>query len=32
VTRSTGVGEFLDLDRFSDRGIQFLLRFKMRRI
>jgi len=32
VTRSTGVGEFLDLDRFSDRGIQFLLRFKMRHL
>lgn len=28
----TGVGEFLDLDRFRDRGVQFLLRFKMRRI
>lgn len=28
----TGVGEYLDLDRFSDRGVQFLLRFKMRRI
>ncbi|MGZ3407302.1 MAG: hypothetical protein ACXVAN_12710 [Polyangia bacterium] len=27
-----GVGEFLDLDRFQDRGVQFLLRFKMRRI
>ncbi len=27
-----GVGEFLDLDRFRDRGVQFLLRFKMRRI
>ncbi|HEY2744213.1 MAG TPA: hypothetical protein VGL86_06310, partial [Polyangia bacterium] len=27
-----GVGEFLDLDRFADRGVQFLLRFKMRRI
>jgi hypothetical protein len=26
-----GVGEFLDLDRFRRRGIQFLLRFKMRR-
>jgi carotenoid 1,2-hydratase len=27
-----GVGEFLDLDRFCDRSVQFLLRFKMRRI
>ncbi|MDB4969894.1 MAG: hypothetical protein JWN44_5583 [Myxococcales bacterium] len=27
----TGVGEYLDLDRFRDRGVQFLLRFKMRR-
>ena len=32
VTRSTGVGEFLDLERFSSRGIQFLLRFKMRHL
>ena len=32
TTRSTGVGEFLDLDRFADRGIQFLLRFKTRRV
>jgi carotenoid 1,2-hydratase len=32
VIDSTGVGEFLDLDRFSDRAVQFLLRFKMRRI
>jgi len=32
VSQSTGVGEFLDLDRFQDRGVQFLLRFKMRRI
>ena len=32
TTRSTGVGEFLDLDRFDDRGIQFLLRFKTRRV
>jgi carotenoid 1,2-hydratase len=34
VTAGTanGVGEFLDLDRFRDRGVQFLLRFKMRRI
>ena len=32
VRQITGVGEYLDLDRFSDRGIQFLLRFKMRRI
>jgi hypothetical protein len=32
VSSSTGVGEFLDLDRFRDRGVQFLLRFKMRRI
>jgi len=31
VRSSTGVGEFLDLDRFRDRGVQFLLRFKMRR-
>jgi len=31
VSGSTGVGEFLDLDRFRDRGIQFLLRFKTRR-
>lgn len=27
----TGVGEYLDLDRFDSRGIQFLLRFKTRR-
>ena len=26
-----GVGEYLDLDRFDSRGIQFLLRFKTRR-
>ena len=26
-----GVGEFLDLDRFRDKRVQFLLRFKMRR-
>jgi carotenoid 1,2-hydratase len=32
VRKVTGVGEFLDLDRFADRGVQFLLRFKMRRI
>jgi carotenoid 1,2-hydratase len=32
VSRSTGVGEFLDLDRFSARSIQFLLRFKMRHL
>ena len=31
TTRVTGVGEYLDLDRFRDRGVQFLLRFKMRR-
>ena len=31
VTGSTGVGEFLDLDRFSDKAVQFLLRFKTRR-
>lgn len=30
-TPVTGVGEYLDLDRFRDRGVQFLLRFKMRR-
>ncbi len=28
---ANGVGEYLDLDRFSDRRVQFLLRFKMRR-
>jgi carotenoid 1,2-hydratase len=28
---ANGVGEYLDLDRFRDRGVQFLLRFKMRR-
>ncbi len=27
----SGVGEFLDLNRFQDRAVQFLLRFKMRR-
>jgi carotenoid 1,2-hydratase len=27
----SGVGEYLDLDRFASRGIQFLLRFKTRR-
>jgi hypothetical protein len=27
-----GVGEYLDLERFSSRGIQFLLRFKTRRV
>jgi carotenoid 1,2-hydratase len=32
VSDITGVGEFLDLDRFRDRGVQFLLRFKMRRL
>jgi carotenoid 1,2-hydratase len=32
TSTSNGVGEFLDLDRFRDRGVQFLLRFKMRRI
>jgi carotenoid 1,2-hydratase len=32
VRRVTGVGEYLDLDRFAERGVQFLLRFKMRRI
>lgn len=32
VRKLTGVGEYLDLDRFQDRGVQFLLRFKMRRI
>jgi carotenoid 1,2-hydratase len=32
VRKITGVGEYLDLDRFQDRGVQFLLRFKMRRI
>jgi carotenoid 1,2-hydratase len=31
-TLGNGVGEFLDLERFSDRWVQFLLRFKMRRI
>ena len=29
---ATGIGEHLDLDRFSARGIQFLLRFKTRRV
>jgi carotenoid 1,2-hydratase len=28
---ATGIGEFLDLDRFRRRGLQFLLRFKTRR-
>jgi carotenoid 1,2-hydratase len=28
----TGLGEHLDLDRFRDRGVQFLLRFKTRRV
>jgi carotenoid 1,2-hydratase len=28
---SKGLGEFLDLDRFRRRGLQFLLRFKTRR-
>ena len=32
IDGSRGVGEFLDLERFQDRGVQFLLRFKMRRI
>jgi len=31
IDGSRGVGEFLDLERFQDRGVQFLLRFKMRR-
>jgi carotenoid 1,2-hydratase len=31
TSKPTGVGEYLDLDRFRDRGVQFLLRFKMRR-
>ena len=31
IDGGSGVGEFLDLDRFQDRGVQFLLRFKMRR-
>jgi len=29
--RVGGVGEYLDLERFASRGIQFLLRFKTRR-
>jgi len=29
---ATGLGEYLDLDRFRSRGIQFLLRFKTRRM
>ena len=29
---ATGMGEYLDLDRFSGRGIQFLLRFKTRKV
>ena len=32
IDKPSGVGEFLDLDRFRDRSVQFLLRFKMRRI
>ena len=28
----TGFGEYLDLDRFRSRGIQFLLRYKTRRV
>ena len=31
VREITGVGEYLDLDRFASRGIQFLLRFRTRR-
>jgi carotenoid 1,2-hydratase len=27
-----GMGEYLDLDRFASRGLQFLLRFKTRRV
>ena len=30
-TLATGLGEYLDLDRFRSPGIQFLLRFKTRR-
>jgi carotenoid 1,2-hydratase len=29
---ATGLGEYLDLDRFRGRGVQFLLRFKTRRV
>lgn len=31
VRRVTGVGEYLDLDRFRRKDVQFLLRFKTRR-
>jgi carotenoid 1,2-hydratase len=32
VTLATGLGEHLDLDRFRGRGVQFLLRFKTRKV
>jgi carotenoid 1,2-hydratase len=30
ATQASGIGEYLDLDRFVRPGVQFLLRFKMR--